>query len=1195
MSLSVDPTVRELDDCGCCNGTGARTPVEILNRPGLGAIAYRVGTHGQFKQSMLSALSDSRRAALANLNTRDDDDFSIALIDAWSMVSDVLSFYQERIANESYLRTATERRSVLEMVRTIGYELAPGVAASTCLAFSTELANGAPRSATGIPPVITIPIGTRAQSIPGQEEKPQTFETVEQIEARTEWNAIQPRRTRPQRPGFAHGIRHASQTEPGVGWSDWSLLGRVHNGASVAIGTYMDGRHHLFAAGVSGVFATAQKGNREWSAWSRVGSGGEVSTDIAVGRNLDGGLVPLRVGTDQVVWHSRQESPGGEFGRWSPISNMELKMTRVAVASNLDGRLEAFAIATDGRVYHAWQAAPNSFGFGDWTVIGGTADRATGIAVATNADGRIEVALVGLDGGIYHFWQTAPNNGWSNWARYGGEEDTGVEVAFATNADGRLELFRIGADGGVYNIWQVAPNNGWSGWNRLGGETDTATAISATRNQDGRLELFAVGTDRGIYHIWQTAPNNGWSAWSALDDSYETATGLTAIRRDDGRLELFLWGIGAENVSLYLKGSTTDLKPGDGLLVIGQERSQNAGNENWDFRRVVAVEKVKETATAEAFTIVTVDRPLSSEDPYAEPAARDVRVFALRQRASLFGANAPDWKAMPDTLKAGYETPTTVNGKTTFGPEWPGFTISGIAGLADTIHLDAVYPTITADSWVVLSVDDYQEVYRVLEVAEISRTKFTLTAKTTRLTLGGENLSQRFDSRVRDTVVYAASEELEMAGEPIVTPVGGTMIELEGSVSGLAKGQRLALSGVDSVTAEPLSQIATIDRVETADGIVTLTLSTPLASRLARESVTINANVALATHGESKGEILGSGDGSKEFQKFLLKQKPLTYTSAANPTGGESTLEVRVNGVLWEEVESFYGRGPREHIYITRGDDDGGRTVIFGDGRTGARLPTGVENVTASYRKGIGLEGEVDAGQIALLMSRPLGIKGVVNPIPASGAAEPQLMEDSRDNAPRTVLTLGRVVSLRDYEDFARSFSGIGKSLATWTWNRNRRGVLITVAGTDGADVPEGESLHTNLLAALAAGGDPFLPVQVRSYRRATFTIAGRVMVDPLYLVEDVRAAIETSLRATFGFESRSFGQPVSLSEVVAAIQGVPGVLFVDIDQIRRTDLSDLVTPLGSDAPRPGSAASVAAAELLTLDPAPLDELEVTQ
>ena len=66
------------------------------------------------------------------------DDPAIALLDAWAVAGDVLTFYQERIANEGFLRTATERRSVLELARAIGYELNPGVAASTHLVWEVE-------------------------------------------------------------------------------------------------------------------------------------------------------------------------------------------------------------------------------------------------------------------------------------------------------------------------------------------------------------------------------------------------------------------------------------------------------------------------------------------------------------------------------------------------------------------------------------------------------------------------------------------------------------------------------------------------------------------------------------------------------------------------------------------------------------------------------------------------------------------------------------------------------------------------------------------------------------------------------------------------------------------------------------------------------------------------------------------------
>ena len=116
-----------LNDCGCCEGITKLTPQDLANAPGLSALAYRVGTHGSFKTTMLAGLAGP--GGIPALTTRADDDPAIALLDATAVLLDVLTFYQERIANEGYLRTATERMSVLELARAIGYELKPGVAA----------------------------------------------------------------------------------------------------------------------------------------------------------------------------------------------------------------------------------------------------------------------------------------------------------------------------------------------------------------------------------------------------------------------------------------------------------------------------------------------------------------------------------------------------------------------------------------------------------------------------------------------------------------------------------------------------------------------------------------------------------------------------------------------------------------------------------------------------------------------------------------------------------------------------------------------------------------------------------------------------------------------------------------------------------------------------------------------------------
>src|ERR1043165_4339873 len=158
--ISADDAITDLNDCGCCEGISAETPLSVFNRPGLSAILYRTGTHAQFKDTLIARLSGLNEPALRKLTTRDDDDFSIALLDAWATVADVLTFYEERIANEAYLRTATERLSVLELARLINYQLRPGVAASAYLAFTLEDAPGPLGQAQAV--------GTTAQISPEQ-------------------------------------------------------------------------------------------------------------------------------------------------------------------------------------------------------------------------------------------------------------------------------------------------------------------------------------------------------------------------------------------------------------------------------------------------------------------------------------------------------------------------------------------------------------------------------------------------------------------------------------------------------------------------------------------------------------------------------------------------------------------------------------------------------------------------------------------------------------------------------------------------------------------------------------------------------------------------------------------------------------------------------------------------------------------
>ena len=163
--------------CGCCTPSAGLTPQDETNRAGLSAIAYRVGTYASFRESMLEQIATA--PGLSKLSTREDDDYAITTIDLAAAVADVLSFYQERYANEAFLRTATERTSIGRLARLINYSLRPGVAALVWLAFTVEAGKR-----------FHVAKRMRVQSVPGQGELPQTFEAIAEIDADARLNRL---------------------------------------------------------------------------------------------------------------------------------------------------------------------------------------------------------------------------------------------------------------------------------------------------------------------------------------------------------------------------------------------------------------------------------------------------------------------------------------------------------------------------------------------------------------------------------------------------------------------------------------------------------------------------------------------------------------------------------------------------------------------------------------------------------------------------------------------------------------------------------------------------------------------------------------------------------------------------------------------------------------------------------------------
>jgi|GEM_PF-216236 len=525
----------------------------------------------------------------------------------------------------------------------------------------------------------------------------------------------------------------------------------------------------------------------------------------------------------------------------------------------------------------------------------------------------------------------------------------------------------------------------------------------------------------------------------------------------------------------------------------------------------------------------------------------------------------------------------------------------------NVVALDAKFDQVIPGSWVVIERPDKGKtiISRVVSTQQVAKADYGVTGNVTQLTLDQPWLDDKDVSlaTLRQVTVYAQSVAQNLADEtidPVKEAVCGEQVELDAVYNGLHTGRWLIVSGerTDILGAsgiqgaelvmlagvkQAVHQVLVSGSVATSDANTIdlpgdkthtfLTLANALAYSYKRDTVTIYGNVVRATHGQTQGEVLGSGDGSKMLQQFALRQSPLTYLSAPTPAGAASTLKVYVNNIEWHEVDSLASLGPSDHEFITQTDDDAKTSVIFGNGQHGARLPTGVENVTATYRTGIGKPGNVHARQISLLATRPLGVKGVINPLPASGGADKESRDQARRNVPVAVLALDRLVSVQDYADFARTYAGIGKASARAIPNGRRQLVHLTIAGADNIPIDIDSDLYRNLYQALRQSGDPNVPLQVAVCEVLLLLIQARVHILPDYQWEFVESTLRAALLDAFSFEQRELGQPVFQSEVISVMQGVAGVDYVDLEIMGAIGQSTLLSAVrklaGKNPPDP--------------------------
>ncbi len=562
-----------------------------------------------------------------------------------------------------------------------------------------------------------------------------------------------------------------------------------------------------------------------------------------------------------------------------------------------------------------------------------------------------------------------------------------------------------------------------------------------------------------------------------------------------------------------------------------------------------------------------------------------IRVKVLREHVGFFGHNAAAYPTLASQMRMTF--PKTWEGSSIWStgrnPEHRNdssvlFLEREVRSLSAGQYLVVSSPSklpelIRASSEDVHSKDQYMgpfatgpTLYKITDVRSTTRTDYGVTAKTSRVVVTRVETEGAKDPHpvnaprfyFREAMASLGERTLDLVGQKDTTPLraGDTAIELDGYVPDLFVGQRLMLSGermdLPGVTSVEEHAIDDIEH-ELSPGRVwtTIRLVAQLAHPYVRETVRINGNVVPATHGETHIEVIGSGDAAVPNQRFRLQRAPLTHVPSTTGRGSRSTLEIWVGGVQWTQVDSLFELGPDDRSFVVDLDDAGITHVVFGDGINGALLPTGLENVEARYRFGLGLAGHVGAGKIVLLQARPLGVRAVTNPRPADDAEDPEPRDRIRRNAPLTVRTFDRVVSATDYEDFAEAFAGVGKARATRLWRGDREIVHLTVAAADGS--PASPTLRARLAEAIRSHADPSQRFQIDAHVPVSFSLEVAVQVEPTHESADVIARVRQHLTQAYGFASRAIAQSVSHAEVMTLVQRTPGVAACRIEALRLT------------------------------------------
>ena len=1112
-------------------------------------------------------------APLASLNVWSADEFSVALFGAWTGVASVLAFYQDRIAEEGYLRTAQQPRSLFELSRAIGQDPPPATRATGWLAVTVTDAQGAPLE-------VTLPGGAAVLSAPEPGQAPTAFETDVPLVARCSLNALTA--YRPPRVLVDSLVLGATSVRV------QGVLSRVRSGQPLVI----DAGSSTFVRVLTAVQLDPAIGGT-WLRWAEPLDAAHADTVLTAftlsaftrSSGVFGARAPKWSALPDAVKAKYSLRAGGisvsaaGTGVWTPATQglpaVDVRVLARSGATLFAGTSGGVFRSLDGRTW-----APVNVGLARPDVHALSVD-ASGALLAGTVSGGV---FRSIDHGATWEWLKGTVTVQRHNQLGASRPPPSTVRALIALEHRHSAVMLVATDGGVSRSTDRGSSWEWSNHGLPGYEakSGTSSVTGFALLDDGHGHVY-LGTSAGLF-----VSRDGGERWHHAGSDH-----LSSGSASDGWLArlvhwLLHWlGIGghgaqASPASAPAPGSQTigavyDLvrlpENRHGVLIAATDagivRSRDRGR-HWE---VVEAGSADKGAATPRLTLVP------GAVPAAACASTPSGVFRVTADGAESISNATGVTAVLATESSVYVA-TPPAGFT--DAEWPGFALSGTELLFDreqdlvepagrlVIQQSALLSVAPYTAWTTRSVDAFQQ-------------QATVTAAQ----LAGP-VPTGYDRR--RTTIWSRPVSLAPFSTvvPDLTPIAGANLVLSGALTDLAPGMPLVLTRQAPSTTPAVArrgdprlavprlrtdvgqqcEIAVVTSVTVAgDRLSTeVAMAAPLAYSYAPDGFSACGNVVRVTQGETVvDEVVGSGDSSKPNQRFSLIRSPLAVAAGdtvprvdvrvVSPTPVRVGAVVDHPGVRWTQVPTLSASRPHDRHYTVRPSPDGRWTVSFGDGVQGARLPTGPNNVRATYRVGSGADGNVGANRLLLLRQRPPGILRVTNPLPATGGAAPAAISDARRLLAASLWDLGRAVAVNDFATLAARQPGIAHASADLLATPGPS-VHVTVA-TVGTPVDEAGLLEDVRLALLAASrGDlplivaPCVPVPVQLSLRV---LSGTLEPDAL------RSRILACLVERFGPTAWPIAKDLDVGQVVRAVQDLAGVVAVEVLAFHRPGSDEAV------------------------------------